>query len=127
MDASDGEPAAHSSRDSLTLVRKIVNNLQLSLTNLHVRYEDATLSSAPFAAGVTPCGAFCLHDRPVGQPALQCRSERAVQTTRAEGARGVPPYRACDKMLDPSIPMHQMAEWLDRRSPPKALPMARTL
>ena len=110
-DAPDGEPATHSTRDSLTLVRKIVNNVQLSLTTLHVRYEDATLSSAPFAAGVTLAGLSAFTTDQSGNRLF--RVEPSVQFKRLElKALAVYHHCACDKMLDPSIPMHEMAEWL---------------
>ena len=110
-DAPDGEPATHSTRDSLTLVRKIVNNVQLSLTNLHVRYEDATLSSAPFAAGVTLAGLSAFTTDQSGNRLFSV--DPSVQFKRLElKALAVYHHCACDKMLDPSIPMHEMAEWL---------------
>jgi vacuolar protein sorting-associated protein 13A/C len=45
----DGKPQ----RDTLNLLTKIIYNLQLSFKHIHVRYEDRTHSSAPFAVGVT--------------------------------------------------------------------------
>ena len=35
------------------MLGKVLNNLQVSLTNIHLRYEDRTQSTHPFAIGIT--------------------------------------------------------------------------
>lgn len=48
---ADGGGAGQGGR--LSLLTRIVNNVQLSFRSVHVRYEDALNSTAPFALGAT--------------------------------------------------------------------------
>ncbi|KOO28183.1 vacuolar protein sorting-associated protein vps13 [Chrysochromulina tobinii] len=46
-------PSKRGSQDTVSMLAKVLNNLQVSITNIHVRYEDRTQSTHPFAIGVT--------------------------------------------------------------------------
>lgn len=50
--SSSSEPDG-SNGHALSMLGKVLNNLQISLTNVHVRYEDRTQSTHPFAIGIT--------------------------------------------------------------------------
>ena len=53
LQADEADGKGEPRRDTLSLLTKIIYNLQFSFRNIHVRYEDRTHSSAPFAIGAT--------------------------------------------------------------------------
>ena len=100
-------------RDTLSLLTKIIYNLQFCLTNIHVRYEDRHHSSAPFAVGVTLAELSAHTTDANGQRAFTGDSN--VHYKRAELQQlAVYHHSGCSEadLFDPSSSHRQMAEWL---------------
>ena len=74
---------------ALSLLTKIVNNVQLSLRHLHFRYEDRTSSTAPFAIGVT-LAELAAHSTDASGCARPCSRVRCVTSLRALGLNAAP-------------------------------------
>lgn len=55
VDANEHDAAEDAKNDTFAnqLLTKILNNLQFSITNIHIRYEDDISTDHRFAAGVT--------------------------------------------------------------------------
>lgn len=55
VDANEHDTAEDAKNDTFAnqLLTKILNNLQFSITNIHIRYEDDISTDHRFAAGVT--------------------------------------------------------------------------
>ena len=55
MDNSQHDTAEDAKNDTFAnqLLTKILNNLQFSITNIHIRYEDNVSTNHRFAAGIT--------------------------------------------------------------------------
>lgn len=100
-------------RDTLSLLTKIIYNLQFCLTNIHVRYEDRHHSSAPFAVGVTIAELSAHTTDANGHKAFTKDSN--VHYKRAELQQlAVYHHSGCSEanLLDPTSSHRQMAEWL---------------
>lgn len=100
-------------RDTLSLLTKIIYNLQFCLTNIHVRYEDRHHSSAPFAVGVTLAELSAHTTDANGQRAFTGDSN--VHYKRAELQQlAVYHHSGCSEadLFDPASSHRQMAEWL---------------
>lgn len=111
-DDPDGK-ADEPRRDTLSLLTKIIYNLQFCLTNIHVRYEDRHHSSAPFAVGVTLAELSAHTTDANGQRAFTGDSN--VHYKRAELQQlAVYHHSGCSEadLFDPSSSHRQMAEWL---------------
>ena len=100
-------------RDTLSLLTKIIYNLQFCLTNIHVRYEDRHHSAAPFAVGVTLAELSAHTTDANGRRAFTADSN--VHYKRAELQQlAVYHHSGCAEadLLDPAASHRQMAEWL---------------
>ena len=113
--ASDPDEAAtartRAGRDTASLLAKVLNNLQVSVTNIHLRYEDRTQSTAPFAIGVTlaELAAFTTDasgnhrfvvDTPTQHKWVELR-ELAVYH-----------HCGCEEMMDAGCSLAQLCSWL---------------
>ena len=97
----------------LSLLTKIIYNLQFCLTNIHVRYEDRHHSAAPFAVGVTLAELSAHTTDANGRRAFTADSN--VHYKRAELQQlAVYHHSGCAEadLLDPAASHRQMAEWL---------------
>ena len=100
-------------RDTLSLLTKIIYNLQFCLTNIHVRYEDRHHSAAPFAVGVTLAELSAHTTDADGHRAFTKDSN--VHYKRAELQQlAVYHHSGCSEadFFDPGSSHRQMAEWL---------------
>ena len=111
--ASPDGKADEPRRDTLSLLTKIIYNLQFCLTNIHVRYEDRHHSAAPFAVGVTLAELSAHTTDANGRRAFTADSN--VHYKRAELQQlAVYHHSGCAEadLLDPAASHRQMAEWL---------------
>ena len=109
--ASPPKKGGGGERDTVSLLAKVLNNLQVSVTNIHVRYEDRTQSTQPFAIGVTLAELGAYTTDPSGSRRFIV--DAAVQHKRVE-LRQLAIYHhcGCDEMFDPSMSMAQLCTWL---------------
>ncbi|EOD14033.1 hypothetical protein EMIHUDRAFT_451837 [Emiliania huxleyi CCMP1516] len=106
---ADGGGAGQGGR--LSLLTRIVNNVQLSFRSVHVRYEDALNSTAPFALGAT-----------LAELSVYSADERGERAYNADGSvqykvaalRCLAVYHhcACDRVLQPDATLDAAARWL---------------
>eukprot|EP00965_Chrysotila_dentata_P036204 1205874-Pleurochrysis_carterae.AAC.2 len=96
----DGEVAsgAHEAGGSLSLISRIIKNLQLSLRSVHARFEDSSSSAEPFAAGVTLEELAVYSTDAAGNRAFSAHPD---EQARAPPCRP-PPRRRVRGLLDPS-------------------------
>ena len=104
-------PSKRGGQDTVSMLAKVLNNLQVSITNIHVRYEDRTQSTHPFAIGVTLAELSTYTTDASGKRRFIV--DAAVQHKRVE-LRQLAIYHhcACAEMLDPSMSMERLCSWL---------------
>lgn len=108
-ESAAGDAVAQSSR--LTLLSRIVNNVQLAFRSIHLRYEDGITSSAPFATGATLAELSIFSANSDGERSF---NKDGTGQFKVAKLRGLAVYHKCNcrTMLDPQLPLHRIAQWL---------------
>lgn len=79
------------------LVTQIINNIQIKIKNIHIRFEDKTSAKKPFAFGVSLSGFTALTVDSTGKPTLA--TEDITQVFKKVALEGLSVYLNCNSLL----------------------------
>lgn len=79
------------------LVTQIINNIQIKIKNIHIRFEDKSSAKKPFAFGVSLAGFTALTVDSAGNPTLA--TEDITQVFKKVALEGLSVYLNCNSQL----------------------------